>query len=99
MSKAKFSPTRAQALAMEFTGADLIISAGAGSGKTATLTKRITKKVTENGEDIARKLVVTFTKDAAGELRSRISSAFTEILKRLVRTKEGAERRLTVWII
>ena len=68
MSKAKFSPTRAQTLAMEFTGADLIISAGAGSGKTATLTKRITKKVTENGEDIARKLVVTFTKDAAGEL-------------------------------
>lgn len=79
--KAKMTPTRAQSLAIGFEGADLIISAGAGSGKTATLTKRITKRITENGDDIARKLVVTFTKDASSELRSRISSAFTEILK------------------
>ena len=92
MSKMKFSPTRAQELAIGFEGADLIISAGAGSGKTATLTKRITKRVTENGDDIARKLVVTFTKDAAGELRSRISSSFTDILKNDASNKHICEQ-------
>ena len=92
MSKMKFSPTKAQTLAIGFEGADLIISAGAGSGKTATLTKRITKRVTENGDDIARKLVVTFTKDAAGELRSRISTAFTDILKNDASNKHICEQ-------
>ncbi len=90
--KAKMTPTRAQSLAIGFEGADLIISAGAGSGKTATLTKRITKRVTENGDDIARKLVVTFTKDASSELRSRIGSAFTEILKNDASNKHICEQ-------
>lgn len=77
----KISPTPAQSLAMSARGADLLISAGAGSGKTATLTKRIVSRL-EAGEDILRKLIVTFTKDASNELRARINGALSDILAR-----------------
>lgn len=79
MSKEKYTPTVAQALAESFSGADLLVSAGAGSGKTSTLTKRIIKKLIE-GEDISRKLVVTFTKDATNELKARISDELSKVL-------------------
>lgn len=78
--KREFSPTRAQALAESFSGADLLVSAGAGSGKTATLTRRIVNKLIA-GEDICRKLIVTFTKDASNELRARISSSLAKALE------------------
>ena len=58
----------------------LLVSAAAGSGKTATLTERIIRSLTdkENPTDISSLLVVTFTKAAAAELRSRISSSLCE---------------------
>ncbi len=77
--KKTISPTKAQQLAVEFSGSDLLVSAGAGSGKTATLTRRIVEKL-KSGDDILKKLIVTFTKDASNELRSRINSKLAELL-------------------
>ncbi len=65
--------TPSQRLAIEHNGSDLLVSAGAGSGKTATLTERIITKIL-SGADISRMLVVTFTKEAANELKSRITA-------------------------
>ncbi len=56
---------------------DLLVSAAAGSGKTAVLTERITRRVTDpvHPVDIERILVVTFTRAAAGEMKDRIAAS------------------------
>ena len=63
-------------------GHNLLVSAAAGSGKTAVLVERIVKMVSdrEHPVDIDRLLVVTFTNAAASEMRERISSALNERL-------------------
>ena len=52
-------------------GQNMIISAGAGSGKTAVLTERILQKLID-GVLINQMIILTFTKAAAGEMRERI---------------------------
>ncbi len=76
----KKSFTSSQLKAITHKGSDLLISAGAGSGKTATLTERIIRKIID-GADISRMLVVTFTKEAANELKSRITARLVSALK------------------
>ena len=63
---------------------NILVSAAAGSGKTAVLVERIIKKITDetNPVDIDRILVVTFTKAAASEMRERIGDAIEELIKR-----------------
>lgn len=63
--------TADQQKAIDLTGGRILVSAAAGSGKTAVLTQRVVKMI-ENGADISRFLIVTFTKAAAGEMSSRI---------------------------
>ena len=55
----------------------LLVSAAAGSGKTAVLVERIIQKITDRVHplDIDQLLVVTFTKAAAAEMRERIMAA------------------------
>ena len=72
--------TPEQLKAINFSGDDLIVSAAAGSGKTTTLIKRITEKI-ENGADVSKMLIVTFTKAAANELRTRLTRALSDKLK------------------
>ncbi len=74
--------TLAQRAAIEARGKTLLVSAAAGSGKTAVLTERIIRTLTdkESPADISRLLVVTFTRAAAGELRQRITAALSEAL-------------------
>ena len=62
---------------------NLLVSAAAGSGKTAVLIERILKQVTDkdNPIDIDSILVVTFTNAAAGEMRARLARAFEQALK------------------
>ena len=69
--------TPSQQAAISDRGHDLLVSAGAGSGKTAVLTERIIRRLTDadNPADITRMLIVTFTKAAASELKERIQSA------------------------
>lgn len=75
--------TAAQLAAMNTRGRTLLISAAAGSGKTATLTERIIRRLTDEQDpgDISRMLVVTFTRAAAAELRERISAALDQAIE------------------
>ncbi len=72
--------TKAQQAAVDLRDRTLLVSAAAGSGKTFSLTKRIIKAIIEDGRDISRLLIVTFTKAAAGELRVKISRAISEAI-------------------
>lgn len=59
---------------------DLLVAAAAGSGKTAVLVERIIRLVRQDHIDIDQMLIVTFTQAAAGEMRSRISSALLQAM-------------------
>ncbi|MBQ9777936.1 MAG: UvrD-helicase domain-containing protein, partial [Clostridia bacterium] len=74
--------TAAQQSAINERKKTLLVSAAAGSGKTAVLTERIITSLIdkEAPADISRILVVTFTRAAASELRTRISAALSEAL-------------------
>lgn len=72
--------TPSQRTAIEYNYGDLLVSAAAGSGKTATMTQRITEKII-SGTDISKILAVTFTKESANELKSRICASLSKILK------------------
>ena len=63
--------TTDQELAITSTGNNIIVSAGAGSGKTAVLTERTIRKLL-SGTDINRLLILTFTNAAANEMKERI---------------------------
>ena len=64
-----------QRAAVEATG-EVFVSAGAGTGKTAVLVERFVRAVCDRGLDIDSILVITYTRRAAGELRTRIRAAF-----------------------
>jgi DNA helicase-2/ATP-dependent DNA helicase PcrA len=64
--------TEAQAAAVTSDGAPLCILAGAGSGKTRVLTRRIAWRVATGSADPRHVLALTFTRKAAGELRTRL---------------------------
>jgi ATP-dependent helicase/nuclease subunit A len=63
-----------QLAAVEATG-EIFVSAGAGTGKTAVLVERFVRAVCDRGLDVDSILVITYTRRAAGELRTRIRAA------------------------
>lgn len=69
--------TKEQQAAIDSRGQTLLLSAAAGSGKTAVLVERIIQRLldTVHPIDITELLVVTFTKAAASEMRERIAAA------------------------
>ena len=73
----EFKLTLSQTEAVESRENPILVSAAAGSGKTRVLTERLIARVME-GENINRFLVITFTRAAAAELRSRILTALNE---------------------
>ena len=75
MSEPRWTP--AQRAAIDDRGGALLVSAAAGSGKTAVLTERAVRLITdpEHPVDADRLLIVTFTNAAAAELRARIGQA------------------------
>ena len=79
----KISFTKDQLDAIEAKGRTLLVSAAAGSGKTATLTQRIIHQLRTDPEaDIERMLIVTFTRAAASELKARITKVLQQELSR-----------------
>ena len=72
MPELNFTPE--QRAAIDTRGSTVLVSAAAGSGKTRVLTERLMAYLTdaENPVDIDRFLVITYTRAAAAELRSRI---------------------------
>ena len=77
--------TREQMQVIESRGMNLLVSAAAGSGKTAVLVERIIRMVTEGDHplDIDRLLVMTFTNAAAAEMRERIGAAIDKKLEEM----------------
>ncbi|MBQ8956661.1 MAG: UvrD-helicase domain-containing protein, partial [Lachnospiraceae bacterium] len=61
-------------------GHNLLVSAAAGSGKTAVITERVVKLITEDRYNVSELLIVTFTRAAASEMRDRIRDAISEKL-------------------
>ena len=81
MSEVKW--TKEQRQVIESRNTNLLVSAAAGSGKTAVLIERIIELVLDekNPIDINKLLVVTFTKLAASEMRERVSKAIERKLE------------------
>ena len=75
--------TPSQRDAIEARGGTLLVSAAAGSGKTAVLVQRVMERLTDEQHptDADRLLVVTFTKAAAAEMRDRIAAQISRLLE------------------
>ncbi|MDD3410919.1 MAG: UvrD-helicase domain-containing protein [Eubacteriales bacterium] len=78
--------TPAQQSAIDATNPTLLVSAAAGSGKTAVLVERIFHMVAKRGYSIDRMLVVTFTRAAAAEMRERLTTRMS--------AEAGGDKRL-----
>lgn len=70
--------TKSQRRAIDTRGSDVLVSAGAGSGKTTVLAERIISRIRE-GCDIRDFLVVTFTNSAAADLKQKLYKRFTSL--------------------
>ena len=75
--------TESQLDAIRARRGTVLVSAAAGSGKTAVLVERVIERLTdtENPTDADRLLVVTFTKAAAAEMRERIERRLLELIR------------------
>ncbi len=73
----KYTP--AQERAVFFGDGNLLLSAAAGSGKTAALTGRIAELLISDRAELSEMLIVTYTRAAAAEMRSRISRRLREL--------------------
>lgn len=86
--------TDQQLRAIDQRGANLLLSAAAGSGKTAVLVERICRMVLSGEADVDRLLVVTFTRAAAGEMRERVAQALQDAAEAGDRRAQGQLGRL-----
>ena len=77
----KFTPEQQRVI--ELHNSNILVSAAAGSGKTAVLVERIIRMICdgEHPADIDRLLIVTFTNAAAAEMRERIAAGITARLE------------------
>lgn len=75
--------TAEQEAAIYAHGASLVVSAAAGSGKTAVLVERVIRLLSDEETRVPAEelVVVTFTNDAAAEVRSRLTQALNKALK------------------
>lgn len=93
----------AQAEAVTTTAAPLAVIAAAGSGKTTVLTRRIAYRLLTDTADARHVLALTFTRDAAGELKRRLrrldlrtpieAGTFHAVALRLLRDRAEAARQ------
>jgi ATP-dependent helicase/nuclease subunit A len=74
--------TTAQQSAIDARGSNILVSAAAGSGKTAVLVQRVINMITDenNPVDVDKLLIVTFTNAAAAEMKSRIAKSLNGLL-------------------
>jgi ATP-dependent helicase/nuclease subunit A len=82
----KRGPTAEQRAAIEATGAEVMVEAGAGTGKTGVMVDRYCRLVCERGISPDEVLAFTFTDKAAAELRQRIRAEIER------RAEAGSER-------
>lgn len=75
--------TENQYNAINSTGGSVLVSASAGSGKTAVLVERVINRITdeENPTPADRMLIVTYTKLASAEMKERVNKRLYELIK------------------
>lgn len=86
-----FNPTAAQAQAIDDRHQNILVSASAGSGKTAVLVNRVIKLIKE-GQSIDRMLLVTFTDAAAKNMRDKIREELGKIAQDSSQPKQLRDR-------
>ncbi|MBQ4353956.1 MAG: UvrD-helicase domain-containing protein [Clostridia bacterium] len=91
----KIAYTPAQKRAVFYPDGNLLLSAAAGSGKTAALTGRIVELIAENRAELSEMLIVTFTKAAAGEMKTRIAKKVRERMEEVKGTDAQTTARLS----
>lgn len=76
--------TAAQEAAIKTRDRTLLVSAAAGSGKTATLTERVISSLLdkENPSTLSRLLIVTFTNESAADMRKKIARALDAAIEK-----------------
>ena len=75
--------TEEQQKVIDLRDRNILVSAAAGSGKTAVLVERIISRITDENDpaDVDRLLVVTYTEAAAAEMKERIGAAIEKKLE------------------
>ena len=88
--------TKEQQNVIDFRNRDILVSAAAGSGKTAVLVARIIQRILDpqNPVDIDRLLVVTFTKAAAAEMRELLTQVSDRVFRQ---TGIRLEPEIRIW--
>ena len=81
--------TKEQQQVIDLRNRNILVSAAAGSGKTAVLVERIITRLTEDAEpiNVDELLIVTFTEAAASEMKERILLAIEKKLEEKVSEK------------
>ena len=87
--------TPAQQNAVDVRDRTLLVSAAAGSGKTFTLTERIIRSIIDDGKDLSRLLIVTFTKAAASQLKDKVSAAIVKAIEQNHKNPDPDKQRQT----
>ena len=84
--------TEEQQKVIDLRNRNILVSAAAGSGKTAVLVERIIQMLTdrEHPVDVDRLLIVTFTEAAAAEMKERVRKSIQQCFRRM---KRRARRR------
>ena len=79
MADVRFTPDQQRAI--DTIDKSILVSAAAGSGKTAVLVERIINIIVQGKADVDRMLVVTFTNAAASEMRLKLTKAINKEIK------------------
>lgn len=92
----KVTWTKEQQKVIDLRNRNILVSAAAGSGKTAVLVERIITMLTEDESpvDVDRLLIVTFTEAAAAEMKERIRNAIEKKLEEYPVTSISSSRPL-----
>ncbi len=88
--------TPEQQAAIDSRDSNLLVAAGAGSGKTAVLVERIIRLMIDDEVNIDELLIVTFTNAAAGEMRERIAAAIVKELEQSPGKEEHIRKQMTL---
>jgi ATP-dependent helicase/nuclease subunit A len=73
-----YQPNEQQVMAIEEFDVDLLVAAGAGTGKTTVLSKKYLKLLEQRRAEVNEIVAITFTKKAAAEMNARIQKAIRE---------------------
>src|SRR5207302_1007141 len=89
------SLTEQQRTAVYRRGVSVVLSSGAGCGKTHVLTERYLSHLRDDGAEVAQVVAITFTDRAARQMRNRIRQAVTRKLKETHDDVQRWERHLS----